>query len=97
MKQLNTDELEKLQQWQKQMVTIFVITMLSLLIVIGADIAIGLSQDLAWYFFIILVILAALGVFIQFNKKCPRCNYRLGFQTRLLLPDSCKKCSVKLK
>ncbi len=46
---------------------------------------------------ILVTILMAFGgfvVFLQFSEKCPNCNYRIGFFSRLLLPKICKKCGI---
>ncbi len=42
----------------------------------------------------LLIVWGGFGVFMQFSEKCPNCNYRLGFSSRLLLPKSCKKCGI---
>ena len=40
---------------------------------------------------LVLVLAAAV---VQFRERCPRCGSRLGTQSRLLLPDKCRKCGV---
>jgi lipopolysaccharide export LptBFGC system permease protein LptF len=97
MKSLNTKELQELQLWQKRMITLLVIAMVALIVVVGVDLIIGMSRMAASFVFLGLVALAGLGIFIQFSQKCPACGYRLGFQTRLLIPNNCKKCGVGLK
>ncbi len=97
MEKLSPSELEKLRVWQKRMITVFVVTMVGLLVVIASDLVIGLSRTVAWFAFVGLLGLAGLGAVIQFSQRCPRCEYRLGFQSRLLVPENCKKCGVGLK
>lgn len=97
MKNLNANELEELQLWQKRMITVLVTTMVALIFVVGVDLIIGMSRMVASFAFLVLVALAGVGIFIQLSQKCPRCGYRLGFQTRLMVPDNCKKCGVGLK
>jgi hypothetical protein len=42
---------------------------------------------------LVLVLVLAAAV-VQFRERCPRCGSRLGTQSRLLLPDKCRKCGV---
>ena len=97
MKNLNANELEELPLWQKRMITVFATTMAALIFVVVADLIIGISRMVASFAFLVLIALVGLGIFIQFSQKCPRCGYRLGFQSRLLVPHNCKKCGVGLK
>ena len=94
---LSRDELEALRLWQKRMIIVFAATMGGLLLVAGADLAFGLSESAAWVVFLLLLVMVVLGGFIQFRQRCPGCGYRIGFQSRLLLPDNCKKCGIGLK
>ncbi len=46
---------------------------------------------------ILVMMLMGWGVIcvcIQFSEKCPNCQYRIGFSTRLFLPKNCKKCGI---
>ncbi len=97
MKKLEAGELEELQLWQKRVITIFLVTSVGLLVVVGADLIIGLSRTVAWLAFLALLGLVGIRSFIQFHQRCPRCGYRLGFQSRLLVPENCKQCGVGLK
>ncbi len=97
MEKLSPGEIEKLQIWQKRMITVFVVTMVGLLVVVGVDLIIGFSRTVAWFAFGGLLGLAGSGVVVQFSQRCPRCEYRLGFQSGLLVPEKCRKCGVALK
>lgn len=44
MKNLNANELEELQLWQKRMITVLVTTVVALLFVVGVDLIIGMSR-----------------------------------------------------
>jgi len=46
--------------------------------------------------FVIAVVLALVlfAAYLQFREKCPRCGSRLGRQSRLILPDTCRRCGV---
>lgn len=37
------------------------------------------------------------GVYLQMTLKCPYCNFRLGFVSRIGIPSACPKCKNKLK
>jgi len=97
MKKLSRHELEELQLWQKRMIAVFSATMAALLLTVGVDLVFGMSPTTAWIVFLLLLLLVGLGGLIQFSQKCPGCGYRIGFQSRLLVPDKCRKCGVKLK
>ena len=94
---LSNIEREQLRSWQRRLVIAFVVTIAGLLIVFAADIVFGFSPRGALLAFSALLVLALAAMVIQISQKCPRCGYRLGRQTRLLLPDRCKKCGVALK
>lgn len=94
---LDANELAELKQWQRRMISLFVITMSGLLMVVILDLLIGLSQATATIIFLVLVALVVLAGFVQFSQKCPACGYRLGLQSRLLVPDHCKRCGIALK
>ncbi len=97
LKKLGADELKELQLWQKRMIIVFAITMVCLPVVVVTDLIIVFSRTEAWLVFLVLLALVVLSGFIQFSQRCPRYSYRLGFQSRLLVPDNCKRCDVGLK
>ncbi|NIN36565.1 MAG: hypothetical protein GWO08_05200 [Gammaproteobacteria bacterium] len=71
--------------------------MSGLLMAVILDLLIGLSQATATIILLVLVTPFVLAGFVQFSQKCPACGYRLGLQSRLLLPDHCKRYGVALK
>ena len=68
------------------------------LIVLGA-LAWDVSQsDLAGYAFLALLFLVLFPfAYLQFSAKCPCCQYRIGLQSRLLLPQNCERCGVSFR
>lgn len=88
-----------LMGWQRRMVATFIAGMaFLLLLVIGAAISIPLESDvvrLSFWALILLLLVAATRV--QFSAKCPRCKYRTGLQSRLVLPNACERCGVAFK
>ena len=97
MEKLNSNELQALKLWQKRMVTVFSVIIAGLIGITGVDLVVGLSRTAAWISFLVLIGLVVLGGLIQFGQRCPRCGYCLGFQSRLVVPDNCKKCGIGLK
>lgn len=94
---LSKQQREELQAWQRRMLLVFVTIMGLLLMAALTDMLFGMPKTMAVSIFLLLIALVALSVFIQFSQKCPACGYRIGFQARLLVPDNCKQCGVKLK
>ena len=95
-----------LMRWQRRMVAGFIAGMAFLaLLVIGSLIllvigsaTIPLESDVAAAAFLLLLILVALAAMrIQLSAKCPRCEYRIGLQSRLLLPKACERCGVAFR
>lgn len=37
------------------------------------------------------------GVWLQFSARCPSCGYRLGRQSRLVVPERCRSCGASLR
>jgi hypothetical protein len=42
-----------------------------------------------------ILAMAVVGAYVQFREVCPRCQSRLGRQSRFVLPDSCRHCGVE--
>lgn len=41
---------------------------------------------------VLLGLFCALGAWVQFSERCPRCGYNLGFQSRLFHLEACERC-----
>ncbi|MFH1428758.1 MAG: hypothetical protein ABIH39_03335 [Candidatus Margulisiibacteriota bacterium] len=95
--QLTKAQLAQLKKWQKNMIIYFIafLSGLGLLLLVG--LTIGFSKSAETILTIAWVIFLLSGVYIQFAEKCPRCGYRIGFQSRLILPPKCAKCGVSYK
>ena len=79
------------------MVGAFVAFWIYMLLVIGVHLFI---QPAPW----IIQVAFAIGLggvvamaILQFSVRCPKCGYRLGFQSGLVVPDRCRRCGVSLK
>ncbi len=94
---LTQEEHRRLVRWQRRMVGLFVGIWAYLLLVISAQIFLEPPPK-----FIQLALVPALGLvvaagFVQFSARCPSCGYRLGRQSRLLVPVRCRSCRVSLR
>jgi hypothetical protein len=91
---LSEAERAALQLWQRRMVRLFVAAMTLLLFALLLK-ALG---DLPGWLELTtgagFIILAVLGVVLQFSARCPRCGFRVGLQSRLILPPACVRCGV---
>jgi hypothetical protein len=92
---LDADEFAKLQRWEWWMIRFYTGAMIAL---IAAIMLIGFYGQATWarrtviYGILALVVLAT---WVQFREQCPRCQARIGRQSRLVLPPKCKHCGVK--
>ncbi len=90
-------DLRKLERWQRHMITAFAGTWAFVLLFIAAELVFGLSRAVVIAGFVVMLILVAIGAVIQFSQRCPSCGARIGVQSGLLVPDSCRKCGVAFK
>ena len=91
-------DLLRLRRWERRLRRVFWIIGSVYLALVGASLG-GLEAPpdrLA----LVLTLFGAtclLGAMIQFSERCPRCGYNLGFQSRLLLPESCERCGGRYR
>lgn len=95
--QLSDAQLAGLRAWERRMVFTFMVAMIGLAVAVGFNLVIGLAPGLDTTLLILLALIVLYSIRLQFSQKCPGCGARLGFQTRLLLPDHCGRCGVALK
>ncbi len=79
------------------MIAVLVLAMATLVILVVGELVLDFSSTLELAVVLSLIVLTGLGVLIQFSQRCPNCGHRLGFQSRLLVLDTCKKCGLHLK
>lgn len=79
------------------MIAVFALTMVVLVVLVVGELVLDLPPTLERAIVSSLVTLTGLGLWMQFKKRCPNCGYRLGFQSCLLTPTTCKRCGVGLK
>ncbi len=94
---LTEKQFASLKQWQARMVSLFAAFWIYFLGVIVLSLRVDLLPIIKSMLYLLLLGLVGLGAAVQFSQKCPACGYRLGRQTRLLLPQACVKCGVVLK
>lgn len=90
-------DLRKLERWQRRMITAFVGTWSFVLLFIAGELVFDLSRAVVIAGFVVMLILVAFGAVIQFSQRCPSCGARIGVQSGLRLPDSCRKCGAAFK
>jgi polyferredoxin len=96
--QLTENEFQRLKRWERRMVGLFIAAMIALLAVTLLTLVFRLTgQVLTTIFIALIAIFVIPGFILQFSERCPRCGSRLGFQTRLTLPDKCKRCGTSFK
>ena len=92
---LRKEQYWRIKRWEKRMIVFFIMAMSLTVITIAFCYLFNCDdeiQRIVWATIILCVV--PLGVVLQFSEKCPKCGHRLGFQTRLTLPERCKKCGV---
>ena len=94
---LTHEELEKLKRWQTTMLVYFVVFLLGTGLLLLLGLTLGFSNAVETVLTIVWSVFLLSGVFVQFSQKCPRCGFRIGFQSRLLLPRKCTKCGVSFR
>ncbi len=93
--ELNTQQYLRVKLWEKRMIIFFTVAMVLVGVALFSSALLKFSEKTNYAVFAGLILFVALpAAVLQFSEKCPKCGYRLGFQTRLVLPKRCKKCSV---
>lgn len=90
-------DFRELQRWQRRMIAAMVGAWSFILLFIAGEVIFDLSRPLEIAGFVVMLILVVYGVVVQFSQRCPGCGVRLGLQSGLQVPDSCRKCGTALK
>jgi hypothetical protein len=92
---LDRAELLRIWQWERRMLWFNGIAMM--LLIAGILSFHYLSENVLYRRGVLVMIaaLAVVGGFVQFREVCPRCQSRLGRQSRFVLPDACRECGVE--
>jgi hypothetical protein len=94
---LNDDDFLRLNRWQRRMVALFIGTWAYILIVIAVHLFAHPPERVVQVALVPALGLVVVGGWLQFSIRCPSCGYRLGRQSRLLVPDQCRSCGVTLR
>lgn len=94
---LTEPELAALQRWQRRMVVSFLLAMLLMLAGVALDLVVGLSAAVEYGIGGAFLCVAVYGAVLQFSERCPVCRFRIGLQSRLLLPLSCPRCGATFR
>jgi len=87
----------RLFRWQRRMVSLFIGTWAYILLVIAFHLLANPPPHVVQLALIPALGLVIGGVCLQFSVRCPSCGYRLGRQSRLLVPDRCRSCGLSLR
>jgi len=79
------------------MVSVFVGTWAYLLLVIAVHVILKPAPEIIQLALAPALALVVASVVLQFSVRCPSCGYRLGRQSRLLVPDRCRSCGIPLR
>jgi len=79
------------------MVVSFALAMLLVLASVAAKLLVGLPPTVEYAVGLIFACLAVYGAIVQFSARCPACRFRIGLQSRLLLPPACPRCRVSFR
>lgn len=94
---INEQDFRRLLQWQRRMLALFVGTWAYILLVIAVDLLVQPPERVVQLALVVVLGLVIAGVWLQLSIRCPSCGYRLGRQSRLLVPDYCRSCGISLR
>jgi hypothetical protein len=96
---LDAGELQMLARWQTRMLILYVACILYILFLLILASSPNLQSDQlnAKLAYGLLLPLVGVVLYHQFSVRCPRCGFTLGLQRRLLVPDHCACCDVRLQ
>jgi hypothetical protein len=79
------------------MVISFLLAMLLILVGVVLNLTVGLSPAVEYGIGGAFVCVAVYGAILQFSERCPVCRFRIGLQSRLLLPPACPRCGATFR
>src|SRR5918992_3724284 len=87
---LTRQELQRIWRWERQMIRYYAMAMTVVAVGVGAAYLYGEEPWARPLIIAVVLALVLLATLVQFREKCPRCGSRLGRQSRLILPDTCR-------
>lgn len=94
---LNSAERRRLKRWEAWMTAAFSTTMACLALLVFGFQAGWLSSWAKTVPWTLLAVAALPVILLQFSVRCPRCGYRIGRRSVLLLPSRCPRCTVSFQ
>ena len=94
-KPLSKPELERIWRWERQMIAFYVTATCAMVGALALVLVFPASPGLGNVALGLLAVTLAVGAYVQFRERCPRCDTRLGRQARFILPVLCKSCGVE--
>lgn len=92
---LNAEERQRIWAWERWMLGFYAFAMVAIMGAISVASVLGHSREGRLLVIGVLMLLVLAGAFVQFRERCPRCDARLGRQSRLMLPEKCRHCGVE--
>lgn len=92
---LTREECQRIWRWERRMLGYYTFAMVAILGAISLASFMGNSTRGRLLIVGLLAVLAVAGAYVQFRERCPRCDTRLGRQSRLMLPQKCRQCGVE--
>jgi len=96
-KPLTPDERRPLLAWERRMKGGFLAWLAVLALTLTLGLGFKFSNTQLIPLGILLVLMMAAGMIIQFSARCPRCRVRIGLYCRLRLPPRCPCCGVEFR
>ncbi len=94
---LTPAERHRLRRWEIGMRTAFSAVMVGLALLVFGYLNDWLSARAEALLWTGLVIAALPVAVLQLSARCPRCGYRIGRHSALLLPHRCPNCSAPFR
>ncbi len=79
------------------MVSVFILMAVMIPAVVSINVMVGIPEPLEPLLLAGIALIVISGVAVHLRQRCPRCGYRIGLQTRFLLPASCRSCGVPFR
>ncbi len=91
---LNAEEIAHVLGWQRWMYRYYAFAAVAMLATLAFAQRYGESAASQLAVLVTVVVLVVAASIVQFHGRCPRCQTRLGRQTRLVMPPACRVCGV---
>jgi hypothetical protein len=94
---LTPAEIAELERWRERMIRALAVSVVIFLLWL---VLVYFAGDQLWVqssAFVVAAPLVVTGLLMQVGRRCPRCEWRIGLQSRLTLPERCAVCGVSFR